>query len=315
MIDNKEIDNLTFSELWKEYDEYLKIKLKAQSYRKKSGNFKNHILPYFKDYLVKDINSKVYLNWMSKIDEKDLKFTFKSSLHFCLVSILNYAIKFYNLNDNIASKIGDFNKSKGQKKVFDFWTYEEYKKFITSVDNETYKLLFDVLYFTGMRIGECLALTWEDYKDNYFDINKTISKEKNKNGSYIINSPKTPASIRKISLDSEIVNSLNKLYHEEQRKIGFSDKWFIFGGKKPLSHTTVSRRKNKYCEISGIKKIRLHDFRHSHATLLLSLGVSPTILSQRLGHSDIAMTLNTYSHLIPQDYEKMINLINNLKLK
>lgn len=309
---NKDITNLTFLELWEEYDDYLKIKLKKQSYRKEKNNYKNHILPYFKDYLVKEINSKIYLEWMNTIEEKEYTFSFKSSLHTCMVSILNYAVKFYELKTNIASRIGNFNKKKHRPKNIDFWTIEEYEKFISNVNKDLEKLLFNVLYFTGIRIGECLALTWNDFKDGYLDINKTISKEK-ENNQYIINSPKTLHSIRKIKLDSQLENELKKLYKSEKKSEDFKESWYIFGGTTPLSQTTISRHKNNYCEKANVKKIRLHDFRHSHATLLLSNGVPITVISQRLGHSDIAMTLNTYSHLILKDEDKAIDIIDLIK--
>lgn len=308
-----EISNLTFFDLWTEYNDYLKIKLKSQSYRKISNNFENHLLPYFSKYLVKDITAKIYVKWQNEIEEKDYKYSFKSNLHTSMVGILNYAVKFYDLKSNIASKVGGFNKKKERPKNVNFWTIDEYKKFISVVDDELYKLFFSTLFFTGVRLGECIALNWTDFKDGCLDINKTISKEKDENGNYIINSPKTTSSFRKIRLDDNLINLFNELYKSEKEKIGFEEQWFIFGGKKPLTQTTIGRRKNNYCEVAGVKKIRLHDFRHSHATLLLSQGVPITVISQRLGHSDINMTLNTYSHLVPKDEIKAINIINSIK--
>ena len=308
-----DIENLTFMQLWNEFNDYIRVKLKSQSYRKELHMYNMHIVPYFKKYLVKDINSRLYLKWMKCIDDKDYSNSYKKSLHQCMVAILNYAVKMYDLNCNIASKIGGFNKRKGEKKKVDFWTLEEFQKFICAVDDELYKLLFNTLFFTGLRIGECLALTWNDFDGKYLDINKTIAKEKDKNGNHIINSPKTDSSERKIALDNQIIIALKKLYNEQKEKIFFENSWFIFGGIKPLSQTTITQRKNKYCEIANVKKIRLHDFRHSHATLLLSNGVPITVIAKRLGHSDIAMTLNTYSHLVNKDEEKATNLINSLK--
>lgn len=310
-----DISTLTFLDLWNEYNDYLKVKLKTQSYRKITNNFKNHLLPYFSKYLVKNITAKIYVKWQKEVEEKDYKYSFKSNLHTSMVGILNYAVKFYDLKTNIASKVGGFNKRKEKPKNVDFWTIDEYIKFINVVDDDLYKLFFSTLFFTGLRLGECIALNWTDFKNGYLDINKTISKEKDSEGNYIINSPKTPTSFRKIKLDSNLISSFNNLYEKEKTKIDFNENWFIFGGKKPLTQTTIGRRKNIYCDIAGVKKIRLHDFRHSHATFLLSQGVPITVISQRLGHSDINMTLNTYSHLVPKDEIKAINIINNIKAK
>ena len=109
-----------------------------------------------------------------------------------------------------------------------------------------------------------------------------------------------------------MVGLLNELKESYQKYEGCYDDWFIFGGIKSLAPTTIGRKKDRYSALAGVKKIRIHDFRHSHASLLLSFGVPITVISQRLGHSDINMTLNTYSHLVPRDEDKAINMINNL---
>ena len=110
-------------------------------------------------------------------------------------------------------------------------------------------------------------------------------------------------------------NELNNLreYYSNITDL-FQENWYIFGGKEPLSPTTVERRKNLYCEIANIKKIRLHDFRHSHASLLLSSGVPISAISERLGHSDITTTMSVYIHLIPKDEERVLTAINTLRL-
>lgn len=193
----------------------------------------------------------------------------------------------------------------------DFWTYEEFMKFISVVDDELYSTLYKTLYYTRMRLGECLALNWNDIRDNHIDVNKTISKE-HVNGKYDITTPKTKKSNRKILLDDETINILNELKLFYQKHVGFNEAWFVFGGLNPMSQTTVNRRKDEYCVIAKVKRIRIHDLRHSHATLLLSRGVPITVISKRLGHADMTMTLNTYSHLIPEDEDKAINIINDL---
>lgn len=307
------INNLTFLELWEEYNKYMNLKLKAQSYRKQLHIYITHIVPYFKKYLVKDINASIYLDWMTKIEKKNYKNSYNKSLHEAMVSILNYAVKFYDLEKNVASIFGGFNKKRNERKNTDYWSLEEYEKFFSVIDDDLYKLLFNILYFTGLRIGECLALTWNDFNNNSLDINKTIAKEKDENGNYIINSPKTESSYRKITLDNQIIVELKKLHAKQKEKTFYNDSCFIFGGTKPLSQSTVTRKKNKYCELADIKKIRLHDFRHSHATLLHTNGIPITVISQRLGHSNISTTLDIYTHLVNKDDEKAIDLINYIK--
>lgn len=305
-------ETILFTELWDNYNEYIKLKQKKQSYRKTVSKFKNHILPYFSKYRIDKIDVNTYTKWQITLEQKGFSYKYLTSLHGSMVTILNYAVKFYGLKSNIASSIGNFSKRNIKPSRIDFWTYEEYTKFITNVDDLVYKVLYETLYFTGMRQGEALALTWKDIKDGYVDIYKTIAKEK-EDGKHIINTPKTKSSIRKIRIDKNLINNLNVLKEYYKKIIDFNEDWFVFGGINPLSPTTIGRRKDNYCMKSGVKKIRIHDFRHSHVSLLLSKGVPITVISKRLGHSNIQMTLNIYAHLIPEDEDKAINILENLK--
>ena len=308
---NRDIKDLTFLDLWNEYEKYIKLNLKYQSYIKTISKFKNHILPYFSDFKVLDINHIVYVNWKLEIEKKGYSYKYVSAIHHSVVNILNYAMKFYNLTENVASKVGNFKKSKFIQKKFNVWTVNEFKKFISVVDENVYKLFFMTLFFTGLRVGECIALTWEDYQNGYIDINKTISKTK-VNDEYITNSPKTNSSNRRIKLTDNLIYLLDKEYERVKILPNFSHEWYIFGGIKPLTQTTIGRRKDKYCELANVKKIKIHEFRHSHATLLTSQNVPITNIAQRLGHSDTNMTLNTYSHFVSSDEDKTINVLNSI---
>lgn len=306
-------NDLSFNSLWLEYDKFKKLKLKEQSYRKIKNLAINHIVPFFKDMKVVDIDAKAVVNWMSEIEEQGYSNSYKKSLHSELVTILNYAVKFYGLKDNVASKVGGFNTRKvNEQKKINFYTLEEFKKFINVIEDPIYKLLFKTLYFTGLRIGECLALNWNDFDSKYLHITKSLSKEKFGDEEYHFNTPKTKSSVRDIYLDENLIHELNELKKSQQLKEGFENNWFIFGEQKPLSQTTVSRRRDEYSKLANIKKIRLHDFRHSHATLLVSLGTPIPIVSQRLGHSDYAMTFNTYVHFYPKNESELIDKLNSI---
>jgi len=307
---NRNYTDMTFQELYDIYIQSKKQDLKPESLRSIESRFNNYILPFFKDYKLSKINNKCYIEWKEYILEKDFSYKYNSSLHGAMVSILNYAIDFYDLEKNIASKVGNFSKKFYIKKV-DFWTIEEFKTFITNVDDNVYYSLYNTLYYTGMRLGECLALNWNDFVDDYLIISKSIGKSK-RNGKDIITTPKTNSSNRRIKLDDTTKKILLDLKEYYKNFVNFSNEWFIFGGLNSLSQTTIGRKKDEYCKMSGVKRIKIHDFRHSHATLLLSKGVPITVISKRLGHSDITMTLNTYSHLVPEDEDKAINIINNL---
>lgn len=314
-MQQEDILNKRFGDLWESYKKYLYTNVKISSYNSYVYDFEIRILPYFKDYAFKDISVDVFIDWRHKIDNSDFKWSYKSKLHTIISQYLQFCCDFYDLKVNIAKKVGNFKKRKRERREINVWTLEEFEKFISCVDDDVYKALFITLYFTGLRIGECLALNWNDLINDEIDVNKTLLKAREKNGDYIFNTPKTYSSYRRIKLPNNVLNVLNKLLKKQKENKDFKKAWFIFGGAKALSETTITRKKNNYCSISGAKKIKLHEFRHSHATLLLSENIPITVISNRLGHSDIAMTLNTYSHLIAKDEDKAVDYMNNIKSK
>lgn len=304
---------MSFKEVYEEYIKYKKLTLKPDSLRALKSRIECHIMNYFNKFdNIADILPMDIVNWQIEIDKKGFKLKYKNALYGALSTMLNFAKNILKvIKDNPASEVGRF-KSRGEISTsMQFWTYEEYQKFIKEVDKPVFKMLFETLYFTGMRLGECLALNWTDLSNSYISINKTISKEK-VNGERIITTPKTLSSIRKVKLSKELNDDL-LLYKKECSKIiNFTEKTFIFGCHIPLSPTTIDRYMKKYCDRAGIKKIRIHDLRHSHASLLLSNGVPITAVQNRLGHSDPSITLKHYAHLMPNDEDKAINVIDSL---
>lgn len=303
-------DNILFSEL---YDTFIKMKeqdLKFQSFRAQKNRYQKHILPYFKDYQIKNIKFSDYINWKEYILKNNFSYTYMSSLHQAMVNILNFAVNFYDLKENVASKVGNFSR-RNYIKTVNFLTYDEFNRFISCVDDIVYYTLFDLLYYTGMRKGEILALNWTDLKDNYISISRNLIRSSIKD--YKFNTPKTNSSIRNIELDNFVLDNLCKLKKYYKNFIGFEDNWFIFGGIAPLSSTTLERKKNMYCKKANVKQIKIHEFRHSHATFLLSKGVPITVISKRLGHSNLTTTLKVYSHFILNDEDRAINLLNDFK--
>ena len=109
------------------------------------------------------------------------------------------------------------------------------------------------------------------------------------------------------------MNLVNMLWEHQKRskeEYGYTPEWFVFGGAEPLSDQTIRRRLNEYADKAGVKRIRVHDIRHSHASLLINKGQNILIVSQRLGHSDVTQTLNTYSHLMPNVQKQIINALD-----
>ncbi len=303
--------DITFGKLWEIYKEHMETKLKYNSFRSVKNCIEIHALPYFKDYELKKITASLYVRWQKQLDDKGYCYKYKSAIHGAVRTMLNYAVKFYGLKVNVASQVGNFSKRDEIPKEYNIWSYEEFKKFISVIDNDMYKLFFEVLYLIGIRQGECLALTWNDLHDNYLLINKTLTRRK-VDGKNMINSPKTEMSYRKVKLDRHLLSRLCEYKGKCHKFVEFDDSWYIFGCLNPLATTTVARKKDYYCNLAGVNKIKIHDFRHSHVSLLLSKGVPITVIAKRIGHSDIELILNTYSHMLPGDEDKAIAVLDAL---
>lgn len=304
--------NLTLKEAYNKYIDYVVLKCKPQSIRSIKSRFNSYILPYLGDKKIKDIDALCYLEWQIEIDKKGFSYKYNKALHYSMVSLFNFCITFLDVQKNIPSCVGNFKKKYETSNEIVCWNINEYYKFISVADNQVYKTLFNFLYFTGCRIGEALALTFNDISDNVVSINKTISKEYI-NGARMITSPKTKKSIRKIHIDNALLREINLLKNYYSTKNNNINNLYVFGGLKPLAPTTVTRYKNLYCELAGVRQIRLHDFRHSHATLLITNNVPINDISERLGHSNINTTLETYIHSNTDNEKRVLETLESLR--
>lgn len=185
-----------------------------------------------------------------------------------------------------------------------FWTKQEFREFLPSMEGKPEaRMAFLLLYWTGMRIGELLALTYEDidFEMRSITINKSYQRIKGKD---MITPPKTPKSNRKVTIPPFLAEEL-KEYCRVLYGITGTERMFRFT-KSFMEHEIVRGIKE-----TGVKRIRLHDLRHSHASLLVDMGFQPLEIAERLGHEKIETTLNTYSHLYPN---KQAELADGLEI-
>ena len=307
--------NITFEQAFDSYQKFLKIKRKQSSYRSITNRITTHILPFVGTKLINKFSTFDYLEWQSYIDEKDLSLNYKRTLHTCFVTFLNYCVNFYKLPENVASKCGNFKNENLNENDGKIWTIEEFRKFIQVVDDQIYKVLFDFMFFTGCRLGETLGIKFENLHDNQINIKNNATRFFDKNGNRIITTTKTKKSTRIICVDNVLKNEILDLqkYYSTKFK-DFNDKFFIFGGKKTLAPTTITRKKDNWCKTANVKRIKIHEFRHSHACLLFQNNVPIDDISSRLGHSKISMTTDIYLRFIPKDEKRVLKTLNDLRL-
>lgn len=295
------------------YIEFLKFaskRQKKQSFETLRNNFNTHILPYFEKCDIREIKKRDYLSWQNEILSHNFSNSYNNTLYVEFSSFLNYCCQFYDLEINVAKEVGNFPKKVEEKKT-DFYTLDEFNHFIKYVDNNIYKQFFNLMFFTGTRPGEAMALKFSDIKDDYITINKTLTTK----GGRTINTPKNKSSIRKIKIDKKLkrdIEILKKEYIKKYKNRNVFD-LYIFGGIKPLAPTTINRYKIKACEKANIRPITLHQFRHSHATLLLNNGILINEVSRRLGHSKTSTTLDIYTHTSLEQEKRVLNTLNSMR--
>lgn len=256
---------MTFESFVEEYFENLSADLRESTLNTKKHIVDLHIMPYFKDRDMVGIDARDIIKWQNQIKKKGFSDSYLNTIHGQLSAIFNHACKIYHLPYNPCREAGGMgNKKSGNRGV---WTQEEMENFLEAVsDKPVVKYAFFLMYWTGIRLGECLALNVEDLnmEDKTLCINKSLNRV---NGVDIISPPKTECSIRTIYLPQFVVDEMEeycgKLY-------GRRNKDRLFTVTKSCLEKEIKRGAN----LAGIKHIRVHDLRHSHASLLIAQGIN-----------------------------------------
>ena len=206
-----------------------------------------------------------------------------------------------------------------EKTKMQFWTVKEFQQFLTLFEPEEYniKLLFTLLFFSGLRLGEALALTWQDIDFSTNTIHITKSVYVNKGLSYI-SSTKTKAGTRRIIINKKLSQELQ--YWQQQQKhlleqfTSDSMSLQVFQSSPiMITKNSIEKQYKKILERDAtLKKIRIHDFRHSHASLLINQGEDYLVVKERLGHASITTTIDTYSHLYPSKQKDLADKLDDL---
>lgn len=311
------------------YDEYIRAKtheVRETTLDKSKTVLGLHVLPILKDYKIDKLTIPVLEDWKRQIEDKGLSIRTRKNIYSEFRTILNYAVKMEYIQKNPLLKVGNFKAPLELKKEMQFYTPEEFHKFITAAKefaerSETdgslyewnYYVFFCIAFYMGMRKGEIYALQWTDIKDdNLMSITKSLNQKMQ--GNNLITPPKNTSSIRTIEIPKPLVVILNEHKQRCMQFDGFNENLYICGGNRPIRDTTVQNMNERFAKTAEVKRIRLHDFRHSHASLLANEGINIQEIARRLGHSDIEMTLQTYAHLYPRESERAIGILNSIKI-
>ena len=298
--------DMTFQNLYEIYMEDMAARLKQSTLLTKKAVLQTHILPFFGSKPINEIKASDVRRWQAKLMSSPNNYsqTYLKKINTELNSIINYAKRFYNLNTNPCGKAGTIGKAKAEE--MDYWTYDEYIAFREGVKDKSLSYIcFEVLYWTGIREGELLALSPADIDlDNKtISINRTYQRIEGKD---VFTSPKTRKSKRKIPIPDFLCQELSD-YIQSRYMLDADERLF------PVTKSYLSHEMIRGCKNTGVKKIRIHDIRHSHASLLINQGCDALMLADRLGHEKVSTTLNTYSHLFPHKQQELVHSLESLQ--
>lgn len=305
--------SITFDDIYKEYMVEHSKEIKKQSILRLNNLYKK--LDPIKNIKINSFNIEHYKLLKKELEKDNLTTNYLNKVLALLRRLIKYSGEYHNTNENMIRYIKNFKSVNEFKEEMKFFTYEEYQHFNSVIDDPEYQVFFSVLYYMGLRQGEAQALTWKDinFTRKELNIKKTLTT-KIKGELYTISTPKTKNSIRTLPMPEIVLNGLKTLYNEYKKYTDFSNNWFVFGGSIPFRETTICKHKSKYCKLANVQEIRIHDFRHSCASLLINNGANITLVSKYLGHSNITITLNTYAHLFESELLNITEKINNLSI-
>ena len=331
-IKTESVRNITIRQL---YDEYIKVKqyeVRENTMRTVRGPLEQYVIPELGDCRLKDLTVARLQRWKQKVEQakslknpsKNISLMMKQNIYGTFRTMLNYAVRMEYILKNPLLTVGNFKNPYEIKKEMMFYTPDEFRKFIAAarraataaerLDGNTYEwnfyVFFSIAFYTGLRKGEINALKWTDIEGEILHVRRSIAQKLQ--GGDKETPPKNRTSIRDLQMPAPLIKTLEVHRRRQEMLLGFNEDFRICGGVRCLRNTTIQKRNVLYAESAGIKTIRIHDFRHSHASLLANNGINIQEIARRLGHSNVEITWNIYSHLYPREEEKAIAVLNKI---
>jgi integrase len=298
-------EKVLYEDLYTKFMNFKQSRIKGRSILTYRDVHEKHILPEFGSMVVSQISKDHIRRWQRKLLDQGYSNGYLKSIQANFKRVLAWGLNHDIIHKNPFTT--EIVKRIERRKEMLFFTLEEYELFAENVDDIEYGLIFDILYWCGIRKGELQALKFSD-----IDLeNRTLKVSKNFDyRNHRITTPKNLNSYREVMLTTQLVEQLDFYINYCKRIAGYNDDLFLFGLDKPIACTTLERKKNEYCRRAGVKKIRIHDFRHSHVSLLVNSGINDFDIAKRLGHSR-DMVNNIYGHWFKKN---QINLVNKLDI-
>ena len=299
--------NMLFGDFVEIYRSDLKNKVREHTWMAKNNIIDKKILPYFANLKMNEIKPSDVLQWQNELlkhtdsNGKTYSLTYLKTIHNQLSAIFNHAVNMYDLKSNPARKAGVIGKKESEKEML-FWTKEEYLKFSEAMMEKPLSFYaFEILYWCGLRVGELLALTPADFdfERKTIRINKSYQRLKRED---VITAPKTDKSVRQVDMPDFLCEEIQDYIHSIY---GVENDQRIF----PVTKSYLHHEMDRGCAETGVKRIRIHDLRHSHVSLLINMGFDAVTIGNRVGHESIDITFR-YAHMFPSTQKDIVKRLN-----
>ncbi len=310
---------ITIQQLFEECKEAKSHQVRTTTLEKFIWNVERSILPSFADSKIDRLSNKSLQKWKNDTSDLPLSINTKRGYYKAFHTLLNYAVKMEYLPRNPLNSIGNFTEvyfEQPQDKLH-YYTAGQFKTYIAVAKSQActltdwgYYIFFNIAFYTGMRKGEINALRWTDIDGEILHVRRSIT-QKIKGGD-IETPPKNRSSYRDLQMPLPLIHILEEHKARQQQDKRWKSSYRICGGPQCLRDSSISNRNRAFAAAAGLPHIRVHDFRHSHASLLVNEGINIQEIARRLGHADIKMTWNTYSHLYPREEERAVQILNKI---
>ena len=315
---------MTVQELYDAYMAAKKHEVRITSYDKTRRNLEQYVLPFLSDVRLDRLTASKLQEWKQRIADRNLSIKTQKNQYDELRALLNFAVKMEYLPRNPLIAVGNFRDHDftPSKDKLHYYTPEQFIQFISvardAAEQENtliswgYYVFFAIAYYTGMRKGEINALKWSDIDGDIINVRRSVS-QKIKGEAIVETPPKNKTSYRSLQMPQPLIDILDEQKGRYKAIGAYSENLRVCGGEKCLGDTGIGNRNIRYADAAGLPHIRIHDFRHSHASLLANEGINIQEIARRLGHAKIEQTWNTYAHLYPREEERAVQILNHVK--
>ena len=313
---------LTIQQLYDEYISSIEHDIRTTTLDKKKRILNGYIIPDTGRIRIDKLNKQVLQQWKTALAKKELGIRTKQNIYSEFRAMLNYGVKMDYLSKNYLSTLGNFVDAYFEDidKKLQYYTPDQFKLYriaarynaerSDSLTDWGYYIFFCIAFYTGMRKGEINALKWSDIEDDIIHVRRSIAQKVK--GDDIETPPKNKSSYRDLQMPLPLIKMLNEHKERQKKEKRFTDDFRVCGGLQCLRDTSISNKNIQFAKMVGLPTIRVHDFRHTHASILVNEGINIQEIARRLGHAKIEMTWNTYAHLYPREEERAVSILNKI---